>query len=148
MSYTKLATPTPSIPLTVNGQTDMLTSKVVQLDSGELVAVAARCGMHPTSGNLMIHATARVVDSSGADILDALGQTLDTTFGHEFTPDEITSCGSVSNAQKCVLMAILGEDTTPMWQDALCATMLANVSIRTDIENAAHSGQVDAGSIL
>lgn len=50
--------------------------------------------------------------------------------------------------QKCVLMAVLGEPTAPLWPDPSSAPMLANASIRTYLASAAHAGQVDTGALL
>lgn len=120
----------------------------VALDTGDEVAVAAVCSVASNSGCPVIAATARVINADGTDKLDAQGKPITSAFQHTSCTEEITATGGIPAVQKCVLMAVLGEPTTPLWTDPSCATMLSNVSIRTAIASAAHAGPVNAGALL
>ena len=120
----------------------------VTLDTGDLVAVQATCGIEANTGNPSITAGARVINSDGSDKLDAVGQPITSGLSHVTNATEIAAAGSMAAVQKCVLMALLGESTAPLWQDAIHATILQNASIRTSLASAAHAGPVNAGSLL
>ena len=139
MSYT-LASPQP--PNLAANET------AVTLDSGQIIAVRATCEVQPNSGNPVIIASARQIDAHGNAVKDPTGQPITSSFSHAGTQADITLCGSIQALQKCVLMAMLGEPTAPMWTDPSCSIMLANASIRTAIASAAHAGPVNAGALL
>lgn len=120
----------------------------VSLDTGDEVAVAAVCSVAANSGCPVIAATARVINADGTDKLDAQGKPINSAFQHTSCQEEVAAVGSMAAVQKCVLMAVLGESTTPLWTDPSAATMLSNASIRTAITSAAHAGPVDAGALL
>jgi len=150
MSYTKVD-PQPanlSVPLTFNGVTTSVPATAVTLDSGDIVAVAAKTGVHPTSGDPEIAAVAVAINADGSQRVDANGQTIASSFCPSIAQPDIDACGGIAAAQKCVLMAVLGEPTAPLWQDPSCAVMLANASIRTTLASAAHAGPVNTGSLL
>lgn len=139
MSYTK-TTPQPS-GLQPN-------ETAVTLDTGDMVAAHGVTGVEPNTGNPAITSSARVINSDGTDRLDATGQPITSAFAHTSTQAEIAAAGGISAVQKCCLMAVLGEPTSPLWTDPIHAQMLANVSIRTAIASAAHAGPVNAGALL
>lgn len=120
----------------------------VTLDTGDNVAVLAVCGVQDGSGNVAITAAARVINADGTDKLDANGQPVKSGFSHGTNPTEVAAAGNIQAVQKCVLMAILGESTSPLWQDAIHATTLEGASIRTAIASAAHAGPVDTSALL
>ena len=120
----------------------------VTLDTGDLVAVQAVCGIEANTGNPSIVAGARVINSDGTDKLDAVGSSITSGFSHVTNQTEITAAGSMAAVQKCTLMAVLGESTSPLWQDPIHATILQNSSIRTNLASAVHAGPVNAGSLL
>lgn len=120
----------------------------VTLDTGELVAVAAVSSVEPNTGNPAIVASARVINADGTDKLDAVGQPIKSGFSHVTNTVEIAQVGSMAAVQKCVLLAVLGESTAPLWQDAIHQSVLENASIRTNIASSIHAGQVNAGSLL
>lgn len=120
----------------------------VTLDTGDDVAVAAVCSVAENSGSPVIAATARVIDADGTDKLDAQGQPIKAAFQHTTCQQEITQVGNMADVQKCVLMAVLGEPTSPLWTDPSCAQMLADASIRTNIASASHAGPVNVGALL
>lgn len=121
---------------------------VVQLDSGDYVAVCCACSVEPSSGNAVIKAAARVVDGTGADALDADGGAMKTSFSHTSSPQEASELG-IPALQKISMMAVLGESTAPMFQDPIHAVELINWSIRTNIASSAHAGPVtDPGALL
>lgn len=120
----------------------------VTLDSGTIVAVQAKSSVQKTSGCPVIAATARAIKADGSPETLPDGSPIASAFQHTSCQEEITTVGSMAAVQKCVLMAVLGEPTAPLWTDPSAATMLSNASIRTAIASAAHAGPVDAGALL
>lgn len=120
----------------------------VTLDTGDHVAVSAASGVQDGSGNVVITASARVINPDGTDKLDANGKAVTSGFSHGTNPTEESSVGGIAGVQKCVLLAVLGESTTPLWQDPIHATALQNASIRTAVASAAHAGPVNTASLL
>lgn len=120
----------------------------VTLDSGDDVAVSAVCGVQDGSGNIAITASARVINADGTNKLDASGAAVTSGFSHGTNSVEIAAAGSVQAVQKLVLMAVMGESTSPLWADPIHATVLQNASIRTAIASAAHAGPVNTASLL
>jgi hypothetical protein len=122
---------------------------VVTLDTGDNVAVRCESSVEPNSGNPAVTAWARVVDATGADKLDGLGEPIQSAFSHCSNPTELASVGGAPALQKLALLAVLGESTAPLWQDPIHASVLANASIRTNLTAAAHAGPVaDPGALL
>lgn len=120
----------------------------VTLDDGTIVAVQATSSVQDTSGSPVIAATARAIHADGTPVTLPDGSPVASAFQHTSCAQEVTDAGGIANVQKCVLMAVLGEDTAPMWQDDLAKPMLANASIRTYLASAASAGPVDAGALL
>jgi hypothetical protein len=115
---------------------------VVTLDTAQNVAVRVESSVEPTSGNPVVSAWGRVVDATGIDKPDGVGQPIYTAFSHCSNPTEQSSVGGAAGLQKAALMAVLGESTAPLWTDPIHATMLQNASIRTNIASAASAGPV------
>ena len=120
----------------------------VTLDTGDMVALNAVCGIESNTGNPSIVGAARVINADGTDKLDAIGQPITSGFSHVTNATEIAQVGTMAGVQKCVLLAMLGESTAPLWQDPIHQTILQNASIRTNLASAAHAGPVNAGSLL
>lgn len=126
----------------------------VTLDDGSLVAVMAVSSVQDTSGNPVIAATARAINADGTDKPDALGQPVRAAWRYTSFAAEVANLGhgdataGMAALQKACLMAVLGEDTAPMWQDPIHYTTLQEASIRTHLASAAHAGQVDVGTLL
>lgn len=120
----------------------------VTLDTGDHVAVSAVCGVQDGSGNVSVTAAARVINADATGKLDANGKAITSGFSHSTNPTEEASVGGIAGVQKCVLLAVLGESTAPLWQDPIHATVLQNASIRTAIASAAHAGPVNTASLL
>lgn len=139
MSYVK----TDPVPADLNaGET------AVTLDDGTIVAVQAKSSVQETSGCPVIAATARAIKADGSPETLPDGSPIASAFQHTSCAQEITDAGGIDVVQKCVLMAVLGEPTTPLWKDPSASTMLSNASIRTALASAAHAGPVDAGALL
>jgi len=115
---------------------------VVTLDTGDNIAVRCDATVQANSGNPVVQVFARVVDGTGADRIDSVGQSINSGFSHTSNTGEIATLGGVAVLQKLCVMAVLGEPTSPMWGDPLHATMLQNASIRTNLASAAHAGPV------
>lgn len=120
----------------------------VTLDDGTIIAASATTHVQDTSGNPVITATARAINADGSPMVMSDGSPIVSVFPYVTNPDEIADAGGIDKVQKCVLMAVLGEPTAPLWQDPIHATALANASIRTYLESAAAAGPVDAGALL
>jgi hypothetical protein len=139
MSYAK----TSPVPPGLNpGET------AVTLDDGSIIAVQAVSSVQDTSGCPVIAATARAINADGSPKTMPDGSPIASTFNHTSCTQEVTDAGGIDKVQKCVLMAVLGEPTAPLWPDPSSAPMLANASIRTYLASAAHAGQVDTGALL
>lgn len=139
MSYTK----TDPQPFGLNpGET------AVTLDDETIVAVQAKSSVQEGSGCPVIAATARAIKADGTPETLPDGSPIASAFQHTSCMQEITGAGGIDVVQKCVLMAVLGEPTAPLWQDSSAATMLSNASIRTALAAAAHAGPVDASALL
>jgi hypothetical protein len=122
---------------------------VVTLDTGQNVAVCCEMSVEPNSGNPVVSACARVVNVDGTTAVDGIGKTMESTFPHTSTVQEVGEVGGVTALQKIALMAVLGESTAPLFTDPIHSTELLNWSIRTNIASAAHAGPVaDLGSLL
>lgn len=156
MSYTKMFSPAGvTIAIKHDNVKQSVDATVVQLtDTGDLVAVGAVCIVQPHSGEPTIIAAAKVINSDGTDKQDVNGQPIATSFNHTSNSQELSDAGSgdpsagMPVVQKACLMAVLGEDTSPLWQDPIHASMLATASIRTNILSAAHAGPLAGGSLL
>lgn len=150
MSYTKLATQPANLalPVVLDDVTETVAATAVQLDTGDYIAVAAKTVVQANSGNPVVTAVARVINQDGTDRLDAVGQIMESQFTHTATQDDIAACGSIPEVQKRVLLAVLGEGTSPLWQDPSSTVMLDNASIRTNLASAAHAGTVNTGTLL
>lgn len=120
----------------------------VTLDDGTIVAVQATSSVQETSGSPVIAATARAIKADGTPETLPDGSPIASSLMHTSNPDESASAGGIAAVQKCVLMAVLGEPTAPLWQDPVHSTMLANASIRTYLASAKAAGPVDAGALL
>jgi hypothetical protein len=122
---------------------------VVQLDTGEFVAVIAQTFIVEESGNPSIHARARVVNADGSAARDANGDQIQTGFSHSTNQVELENLGGITEVQRAVLLAVLGEPASQLWADPVHASVLEHASIRTNIASAAHSGVVpDVGQLL
>lgn len=142
MSYTK-------VTLTPAQQALLLPNEIaVKLDTGDFIAVGIHLSVQGNSGNGVVKATARAVNTDGSARLDANGQAIASALSHTTNIAEVTSVGGIGALEKLVAMAVLGEPTAPLWQDPLHATMLANASIRTYLTSAANAGPVNAGALL
>lgn len=115
---------------------------VVKLDTGELIAVAVEGFVEPHSGNPVVAATARVVNEGGNAVLDANGQPIRSAFRHTSNPHEVEAVGGIDALRRILLMAVLGENTAPLWVDPIHSTVLEHASIRTNLASAAHAGPV------
>lgn len=120
----------------------------VTLDTGAIIAVQATSSVQDSSGSPIIAATARAIKADGTPETLPDGSPIASAFQHTSCAQEITAAGGIAAVQKCVLMAVLGEPTAPLWQDPSAAAMLANASIRTYLASAAHAGPVNAGALL
>ena len=100
MSYAK----TSPVPPGLNpGET------AVTLDDGSIIAVQAVSSVQDTSGCPVITATARAINADGTPKTMADGSPIASTFNHTSCTQEITDAGGIAAVQKCVLMAVLGE---------------------------------------
>src|SRR5436190_24253085 len=94
---------------------------VVQLDTGEFVAVIAQTFIVAESGNPAIHARARVVNADGSVGRDANGDPIQTGFSHSTNQVELESLGGIAEVQRLVLLAVLGEPASQLWGDPIHA---------------------------
>lgn len=143
MSYTVVTDPS---PFAANLQPEEL---VVQLDTGDHVAVRVSAGMDAASGNPVLKAWARAVNADGTTRLGPNGEPLQSAMSHTMSAAELSAVGSIGAALRIAARAVLGEDTAPLWTDPIHATPLQDWSIRSNLATAAHWGPVaDLGSLL
>lgn len=104
--------------------------RVVELDTGELVAV--RCTLQVVGAVVHYHATARVIDETGAPVNDAAGRSIARELRHQ-----ARGAASVDAITEACIAAVLGDpqDVVP-WGDDL----LIDVSIREAIALAPLAG--------
>lgn len=115
---------------------------VVELDTGDLVAVYAVTSVEPNTGNPVVVAEARAVNADGSTKCDGCGDQTGTSFSHCSNATEVATLGGIDKLQKLVVMAVLGEDTAPLWKDPAHTAMLDHASIRSNLMCAAHAGPV------
>jgi hypothetical protein len=120
---------------------------VVQIDQGEFIAVSANSWVEPNSGNTVMEATARVVNSDGSIYTDANNETIQTHYNFSCDMDGINLIGGMVEFQRKMLLTVLGEDAN--WPNVPHQDVLAHASIRTNLAAADHAGPVsDILSIL
>jgi hypothetical protein len=122
---------------------------VVKLDTGDLVAVTVEGFVEPHSGNPVVGISARVVNEAGNAVLDANGQPIRSAFRHASNHHEVEAVGGIDALRRILVMAVLGEDTAPLFKDPIHATVLEHYSIRTNLASALHAGIVkDVATLL
>jgi hypothetical protein len=109
----------------------------VTLDTGEIIATAITVEALETAGDVFITANARAINADGTARLLPSGRPITATFGHTAKPQETTDAGGLTAVQRCCLMAVLGEDTAPLWTDPIHAALLTSSSIRVALTAAA-----------
>ncbi len=122
---------------------------VLQLDTGQLIAVRARVDVQRGSGSATLFCDARLVNADGTDKLDANGKDITSSFSHTTSKVGIDAAGGRGPMMKLCIMALLGESTGPLWNDAVHAEFLDHANIRTTIASALTAGSVTTlGAIL
>lgn len=140
--YTKIA----QAPFAVNIAPNEF---VVRLENNKFVAVSARLSIEPNTGNPVAKARARVVQANGAPLLDSDGEPIESTFSHTSNRTEVLALGGPNALKRLMLLAVLGEDTAPLWKDPIFATFLEHASIRTNLNTAEVAGPVtNMGGLL
>jgi len=116
---------------------------VCQLDTGELVAV--RCDVDVQDDKIRFRAAGRVIDESGAPVLDNSGRAIARSFPFPVPTSVATAEGVEAIARQC-LMCILGEPgTRPGWNQSF----LDSYNVRLALAAASvEPGPVDAGAVL
>lgn len=119
----------------------------VTLDSGDTIATS--CAIEARDGgDVFVTATARAIETDGTARQLPSGREISSTIGHLAKPQETTDLGGLSAVQRCCLMAVLGEDTSPLWTDPIHAGLLTSSSIRvaltaaSDVQNASSAADL------
>ncbi|MGH8160291.1 MAG: hypothetical protein ACREPQ_19435 [Rhodanobacter sp.] len=122
---------------------------VVQLDTGDYVAVDAEMSVEPNTGNPAVMVSARAVDATGMTRNDSgtPPMPIASAFSHTSNQTELAALGGVNALQLQACLAVLGETTT-IWNDSVHASVMENASIRTNLASAAHAGPVTDLSTL
>lgn len=135
MAYTK----PPQAPFAANlGNNEF----VVRLDTGKFVAVSARISLESNTGNAVVVARARAVNVDGSPMLDPNGDVIESSFSHTTNKTELASVGGPNAMRKLILLAVLGEDTAPLWKDPIHSTVMDHASIRTNLTSVESAGPV------
>lgn len=120
---------------------------VVQLDSGDLVAVRALGEVEPNTGNAVVKATARAIGPSGEARVDANGQPIATAYSFSADTGTLAALGGIDGFRRCMLLTVMGEPAG--WLNPLPDGVLEHASIRTNLASAAASGIAqDLGAII
>jgi hypothetical protein len=109
----------------------------VTLDSGDIVATSISVEALETAGDVFITASARAINADGTARLLPSGRPITATFGHTAKPQETTDAGGLTAVQRCCLMAVLGEDTAPLWTDPIHSALRTSSSVRVALTAAA-----------
>lgn len=109
---------------------------IVQLDSGELVAVTSENTADLTGGTAII-ATARVVDATGRPVLGAAGLPIATNLRHPYRMSDLVDGVRALDLQRDCVRAVLGEPTTRLFNDAAGRALRVRLSIRNRLAAAA-----------
>lgn len=120
---------------------------VVQLDTGEYIAVRAVTSVEPNTGNTVVDAYAVAVNADGTTWRDAVGDMARTTY--DFCADAATveAIGGIEVFRRKMLLTVLGENAE--WVNAPHADVLDHASIRTTLAAAANAGVVEnIGDVL
>ena len=142
MSYTKLD-PTPFAANLAPGEV------IVQLDTGDDVAVRATISVQDQTGLPAMQAWARAVNPDGTTRTGPDGSPIQCSMSHRMTAEELAAVSGAAGALKLAIAAVLGEPTMPLWTDPIFTTDLQAWSIRTNLSTAAHWGSVtDLASVL
>ncbi len=142
MSYTKLD-PTPFAANLAAGEV------VVQLDTGDDVAVRATISVQDQTGLPAMQAWARAVNPDGTTRTGPDGSPIQCSMSHRMTAEELAAVSGAAGALKLAIAAVLGEPTTPLWTDPIFTTVLQDWSIRTNLSTATHWGSVtDLASVI
>lgn len=119
---------------------------VVQLDSGEYVAVQALCSVEGNTGYTVVKARARVVNPDGSWYFDGAQQTITSSYSFTASPDYINACGGPSGLQRMMCLTVMGENAG--WPDTQDETTMLHASIRTNLAASDHAGPANIGDIL
>jgi hypothetical protein len=123
---------------------------VVQVDTGELVAVRAIGSVEPNSGNVVIDARARAVAADGTTLADTDGQPIQSSYSASLDAANLTAHGGIDGFRRNMILTVLGEPC-PDWPGELDRhqDVLDHASIRMNLVAASHAGPaMDLGAIL
>lgn len=104
---------------------------VVQLDSGEYIALRAVTSVEPNTGNTVVDATAVVVDAAGVTWRDAVGDMAMTSYNFCADVATVESLGGIEAFRRKMLLTVLGENAE--WVNPPHADVLDHASIRTTL---------------
>ncbi|GGD64531.1 hypothetical protein GRI62_11915 [Erythrobacter arachoides] len=130
---------------------------LVELDTGDLVAMSVKPHREPNTGGLVVCAWARAVHADGSTICDNAGEIVENEYRATFTAGDVADYG-VSHLTRQVLLLMLGEpldddvdengiSTGPLKVSQDVAT---SVSIRNDLMVAtiAAGGESEGAGVL
>lgn len=141
MSYTKQT----GIPCAV-GET------VVEIDSGQLVAVQCPASRDPYTNMMVFMPAARLIDSAGKTQVDRVGRNVATATTYSAPPDEVTRMTADAVVRECLFL-VLGEALTadPATPGVTLLKFSADNIAQCSIRNAIASANVaapNAGEVL
>lgn len=118
---------------------------VVELDSGQAVAVACTAARDHVSNDLVFEVTARWVDEAGVTRLDSSGREVQTTYSHRSTASEVDALTTPTITKECLLL-VLGESLTenPDHPEVTIIPWSSELVTQCSIRNAIASAQAVA----
>lgn len=108
----------------------------VTLDSGHTVAITVTGEVQPGTGKHVVVVRARHLDAPMSEPVE---------YRHTVDPLQLASIDAIR--KECVRQ-VLGEAPSPEWADSIHAARIADVNIRHRISAAAHTGSVDASTLV
>lgn len=120
---------------------------VVELDSGDLVAVVCTACRDHLSNDLVYCAKARWIDGEGVTLADSAGRPVSTSHTYRAMASDVEMFGPAGLPKECLLL-VLGEPLTPRegYPEITLIPWGADVVSQCSIRNAIASAKVVAPS--
>lgn len=114
---------------------------VVQLDTGEFVALRVVTSVEPNTGNSVVDAWAFAIEADGSTHRNAVGDPVSSTFQANADAAMVEALGGIDELRRKALLTVLGEDAG--WINPPHQDVFDHASIRTTLAAAANAGVAD-----
>ena len=124
---------------------------LIELDTGELVAVSVTSKRQANTGGLMVCAWSRAVNPDGSTLLDSGGEEIENEHHTTFTPHDVLEYG-IDYLNRQVLLLMIGEPLdAPVDENGIStgplkvsSDVVANASIKNDLSVAQQATESEA----